>query len=67
MSGDLTISGTVHIKGSCVFNGATNNLIMGPDGHIIVDRNIATLFNLTVEKVIAQSIQCQDDSAPTCS
>jgi len=60
---DLTISGSVIIRGNCTLWGRFNNLNFGANGNIQVSKNATlTLKNLTLQDAGSQDIRCLDNS-----
>jgi hypothetical protein len=60
---DLTISGTINIKGHCVIDGQNHAIILGDEGNILVAKNaVLTIKNLTIQDVVRNRIRCVNDS-----
>jgi len=63
-NGDLTISGTVKFIGNCVFDGRSNDITLGSDGHIIVGHDSSLeLRNMELFGVCCSNVRCMDNSS----
>ncbi len=64
LRGDLTVTNTLYIQGSCTIDGVGNSLILGENGIIIVESGSQLTFaNITVLGAGDPNIICADNTA----